>query len=135
MTREEAIKLLVNATYSDEWQGNEDLTTAHHMAIKSLEQEPCEDAISREATLKPYNGLNDEDTISVWLIRKNIEQQPSVNPQPKTGHWKHTAMSDTIFCSCCGKYNDIRVEFSYCPNCGAKMVEPQESEVSDADSN
>ena len=41
MTREEAIKLLVNATYSDEWQGNEDLTTAHNMAIKALEQEPC----------------------------------------------------------------------------------------------
>jgi uncharacterized protein (UPF0218 family) len=37
MTKEEAIKLLVNATYSDEWQGNEDLTTAHNMAIKSLE--------------------------------------------------------------------------------------------------
>lgn len=46
MTREEAIKLLVNATYSDEWQGNEDLTTAHNMAIKALEQESCEDAVS-----------------------------------------------------------------------------------------
>lgn len=45
-----------------------------------------DELISREATLKPYNGLNDEDTISVWLIRKNIEQQPSVNPT-KTGHW------------------------------------------------
>ncbi len=39
MTREDAIKMLVNATYSDEWQGNEDLTTAHDMAIKALEQE------------------------------------------------------------------------------------------------
>ena len=48
MTREEAIKLLVNATYSDEWHGNEDLTTAHNMAIKALEQEPCEDAASRK---------------------------------------------------------------------------------------
>lgn len=37
MTREEAIKLLVNATYSNEWQGNEDLTTAHNMAIEALE--------------------------------------------------------------------------------------------------
>lgn len=43
MNREEAIKLLVNATYSDEWQGNEDLTTAHNMAIKALEQEPTTD--------------------------------------------------------------------------------------------
>lgn len=37
MTRGEAIKLLVNATYSDEWQGNEDLTAAHNMAIEALE--------------------------------------------------------------------------------------------------
>lgn len=48
MTREEAIKLLVNATYSDEWQGNEDLTTAHNMAIKALEQEPILDKIRAE---------------------------------------------------------------------------------------
>ena len=51
MTREEAIKLLVNATYSDEWQGNEDLTTAYNMAIKALEQESCEDTISRQAVI------------------------------------------------------------------------------------
>ena len=50
-------------------------------AIELLEQQPCEDAISREATLKPYKSLNDEDTISVWLIRKNIEQQQPVKPQ------------------------------------------------------
>jgi len=37
MTRGETIKLLVNATYSDEWQGNEDLTAAHNMAIEALE--------------------------------------------------------------------------------------------------
>lgn len=48
MTREEAIKLLVNATYSDEWQGNEDLTTAHNMAIKALEQESVLDKIEEE---------------------------------------------------------------------------------------
>ena len=39
MTREEAIKLLVNAIYSDEEQGNEDLTTVHNMAIKAPEKE------------------------------------------------------------------------------------------------
>lgn len=40
-----------------------------------------DDLISRKATLKPYKGLDDADAISVWLIRKNIEQQPSVNTQ------------------------------------------------------
>ena len=38
MTREEAIELLVNATYSDEWQGNEQLTKANLMAIEALSE-------------------------------------------------------------------------------------------------
>lgn len=49
MTKEEAIKLLVNATYSDEWQGNEELTTAHNMAIQALEQEPIDKLRAIEA--------------------------------------------------------------------------------------
>lgn len=40
MTKEEAITILSNATFSDEWQGNEDLTTAYLMAMEALEQEP-----------------------------------------------------------------------------------------------
>lgn len=40
MTREEAIEMLVNATYSEEWQGNEKLTTAHLMAIEALQTPP-----------------------------------------------------------------------------------------------
>ena len=62
MTREEAIKLLVNATYSDEWQGNEDLTTAHNMAIKALEQEPILDKIRAE--IAEYGSIWVEYTIT-----------------------------------------------------------------------
>ena len=79
-----------------------------------------DELISREATLKPYKGLNDEDTISVWLIKKNIEQQPSVTPQSKTGHWIQE--NSVLICSIC----DARVarydKYPYCPNCGAKMI-------------
>ena len=39
MKKAEAIELLVNATYSEEWQGNEKLTKAQHMAIEALEQD------------------------------------------------------------------------------------------------
>ena len=39
MSNEDAIKLLVNATYSDEWQGNTDLQTALHLAIAALERD------------------------------------------------------------------------------------------------
>lgn len=48
MTKNEAINLLVNATYSDEWQGNEDLTMALEMAIKALEPKPFEKFKSTE---------------------------------------------------------------------------------------
>ena len=48
------------------------------------EQEPCEDAISRQAVLEPYKYLKDDDSISVWLIKKNIEQQKSVAPTSNT---------------------------------------------------
>ena len=53
--------------------------------------------------------------------------------EPKTGHWRH--YEGMLICSECGTefYDDI-MEYcgddvpKYCPNCGAKMVEPQESE-------
>ena len=58
---------------------------------------------------------------------------PSVKPQePKTGHWLMTGESDVYYdlpsyeCSKCGQTS--LEEGDYCPNCGARMVEEQESE-------
>ena len=81
MTNKEAVKELIdmaNALYlnPDTPQG-----IALKMAIKALEQEPCEDTISRQATLEPYKRLKDTDTLCVALIRANIMQQPSIKPQ------------------------------------------------------
>lgn len=55
MTNEEAIKWLkVEASYIEEDVGNgKEILEAYDMAIKALEQEPCEDCISRE---KGVNG-------------------------------------------------------------------------------
>lgn len=51
MTREEALKLLADARYADDLQGNNDLQTAHIMAMKALETEQqILDAVSK------YNG-------------------------------------------------------------------------------
>ena len=64
-----------------------------------------------------------------------IREMPSVTPQePRKGHWIMTSdylttaygSIDYVKCSCCGE--DSLEEGDYCPNCGAKMVEPQESE-------
>ena len=49
--------------------------------IKALPSVTLKDnVVSREAVLAPYKELKDDDVISVWLIKKNIEQLPSVTP-------------------------------------------------------
>ena len=56
--------------------------------------------------------------------------------EPKTGHWIKIFLTDTSDidgqCSECGfihKFIDGHTaQYNYCPECGAKMVEPQESE-------
>ena len=40
MTNEQAIEILANARYADDLQGNEELTTAHYMAIEALKTQP-----------------------------------------------------------------------------------------------
>jgi len=49
--------------------------------------------------------------------------------EPKTGHWTHDGShwENRFICSEC-EYKLFEEQTNYCPNCGAKMVEPQESE-------
>ena len=97
--------------------------------IKALEQEPCEDAISRERLKECFH----RNVVGADAFDIIIDMQPSV--QTKTGHWIDRDASGTNFygkCSCCGQEIQIDAWYTqnmkYCPNCGAKMVEPQESE-------
>lgn len=98
------------------------------MAIKALEQEQNGDCISRQGALEPYKTLDDNDTISVWMIRKNIEETPSVTPQQKMGRWIRVD-SEKVRCSECDVIHLIAqyplAKIDWCPNCGTKM----ESEV------
>lgn len=65
----------------------------------------------------------------------NIKALPSVTPIRPKGHWiEHEKSISTAFkhlreCSCCKCYFDwMMPRNSFCPNCGARMIEPQESE-------
>lgn len=95
MTRKEAIKWL--DTFKDH-TGMTELSQAFDVAIESLKQEPCEEAISRQAVLSKIkevcfskewgqfrvdNGSNGQRD---FLINY-IEQLPPATPQPKIGHW------------------------------------------------
>lgn len=70
-----------------------------------------------------------------WIEALN-EVIKIVEQEPKTGHWIDRFPAKECKCSVCdflicisnGSYTDMVVQMKYCPNCGAKMVEPQESE-------
>lgn len=58
------------------------------MAIKALEQKPCEDAISREDLEECKELMTDINGDTVYAVRmSDIRRLPSVKPQPKIGHW------------------------------------------------
>ena len=62
------------------------------------------------------------------MIRK-VKELSSVTPTERIGHWKQSHIPESILAECsecgfsCGAYSH-----NYCPNCGCRMVEPQESE-------
>lgn len=111
---------------------------------KLKEQEPCTNAISRQDALRAFmyatNGerLPDYDcdnypvTYDLRCIKKTLRALPPVNLQPKTGYWislddfRGKYNENGFKCSECGEHSDF--EENFCPNCGCRMFEPQESE-------
>ena len=125
----------------------------YDMAIKALEQQPkllqalehekgaynalvkniqCSDAISRQAALKRWDELSVRGRTE---FDQALMMLPSVSVAEKTGHWiehEHNGIGH-IECSECQSWFLMAhlLKNSYCPNCGARMVEPQESEDKD----
>ena len=100
------------------------------------------DLISREDTLTAFadyvgSGMSMDDYDALWdIVAKMPSKDRSVQDfvdkcrecgKQKTGHW----IDDNgiyAWCSYCKEHIYQTGEFKYCPNCGARMVEPQESE-------
>ena len=85
MTREDAINLMkVIVHMLEEKYDTDRVEDAVDMAINALEQEPCEDAISRQAVLDAIMANNiweNEYNLTSSRIKKAVENLPSVNPQ------------------------------------------------------
>ena len=113
--------------------------------LSPVNPQPCEDAISREDALMCLTGeIKETDTIETIIARsgRRIRKLSPVNPT-KTGHWILTDVEGSKVWQCsCSKCNKNPLRFVcgseewwliasnlpiHCPNCGAKMVEPQES--------
>lgn len=107
-------------------------------AIKSLEQEPCDDMVSRETVEDIRKALH------VWannfMSTKTIdnifnmcleEAEQEVEPEPNIGHWREVDTNQYACCYCNHCFsidiedNSIK-EYMHCPNCGKNMFELQE---------
>jgi hypothetical protein len=108
MTNEEAIKEL-KIIREDYWDEYEDPMPALDMAIKALEQQPCEDAISRKwlktAIHNFYHGL--KHTPTEEDIQAYIDVAPSEQPKYNTSEWCHDCKEYDHEKHCCPRYNKV----------------------------
>ena len=93
--------------------------------IKDLEQEPCEDAISRQAALEKIHwlGLDNDTTIKCDLAIRALS--PVNTQEPKTGRWiLHIDASGNSWhtCPACGHIAYTLTRF--CPDCGTRLEAP-----------
>lgn len=61
------------------------------------------------------------------MTELTIKDLEALEQEPKTGHWMKSNIGGAKVCSVCNAHIGLS-SFKYCPNCGAKMIEPQESE-------
>lgn len=131
MTKGEAIK------YGTEWLKDEYLDAKDRafikIALEALDQKPCEDCISRKAVIDSLHsqfadGFDSDRWWNSMSVLYAINKISPIKPQEKTGHWIWCVGSHK--CSNCEEYTCFshRELLRYCPNCGCRMVEPQESE-------
>ena len=112
----------------------------YEMGLKERSSEipnTCEDAVSSQAVLEiqakyaEYVG-----TTKFWQMRDDVKALPPVSLQQRTGQWIaqdiHNCHTD-FRCSECGYvynfmhlYGKPTADYTYCPNCGCSMIEPQE---------
>jgi hypothetical protein len=108
-----------------------DIIEALDMAIEALEQQPCDDAISREAVdkyiIKLMSGyLYEEERERLEEFSAYIWELPSVTPTRPKGRWLeqqdiHKHHYGWSFCSECGAFLMSSDGANYCSCCGSKM--------------
>lgn len=96
MTREKAIKIFNTVLFFGKCDApKEELEECLKMAIKALEQEPCEDAVNRQAVcefLENHAKTYDDVRVRIGLkagssLVANPDNVPSVTPAPKKERW------------------------------------------------
>ncbi len=105
------------------------------LAEKALEQEPCDDCVSRayiESIVEELENICANGDEHILDLLANIKNAPPVTPQPKIGHWieEINDYEEITHWHCSNCYGDsgfiTTCKWDYCPNCGAKMQEVEE---------
>ena len=113
--------------------------------IAALEQEPCDDCISRSSIkqklqehhdffVNAYGGFsnlpqNDKSRVDeITNCIAMVVNEPPVTPAEKVGRWiMHIddlfPAESTMECNKCHEHQPITIDDNYCPSCGAKMSE------------
>ena len=101
--------------------------------IEIEKEEPCEDAISRQALIEKATSWDKHFADSERCVSlTDIQNAPSVTPKQKIGRWivKEGFDGDEYYdCSECGESfclidgTPTDNLYNYCPNCGAKLTE------------
>ena len=110
------------------WDGHTEKDVTRLLSLES--QELCEDVISRQAAIDVVRKWFDKIQLNGDICLDGIISLPPVAPQQKIGHWIRVD-KDKLRCSRCEVIHLIAQypngKIGWCPNCGAKMIEPQES--------
>ena len=139
MTKAEAIAMLKRIQEPEAWepQINQAAFEAFDMAIKALEQQPCEDTISRRAAIDFIDAGHlvnpNEPRWSDNEVVNFLKSRPSAQPERKKGKWIYGEDEygiDGYHCDKCGFFvpwdyahtfiNYIE-DYNFCPYCGAEM--------------
>lgn len=141
------IRAEIKQTADEEQKHDEKWAMGLRYAVKIIDkhkaerQEPCEDAISRSSIkqklqdhhdfyIKAYGGFsnlpqNDKSRVDeITNCIAMVVNEPPVTPKHRTGYW----IDEFGGCECseCGGLE--AGYYDYCPNCGCRMTESQESE-------
>lgn len=94
------------------------------MAIEALDEEPCDDFISRKFMLRlGATCIAKRDGSGNLIAIRAIKELQPVTIIRSKGRWIKDIINKTrcVTCSECSYH--ARIRYHYCPNCGAKMEE------------
>lgn len=104
------------------------------VAIEALQDSPTQmsgtsDLISRKAVIdaldKRFDSVPMEQTTEILMLRKDLRELPSAEPERRTGKWLIRRFGGDAQCSECGMYFRDAYDFEnsdhYCRHCGAEM--------------